>query len=202
MYQRVLGGSNRTFFVAIPFSEWSEIDGWMPVPEILTKAYGETEAAELLQASGEMLDSLSIGISQTVPEFSSGLNPPSGVRPSFAQVIRTEIDPAFSPQSRRVSASRKRLRNDQFLRRLKLVEEEAGVSSTRRVVVQGSQSTYTTARFFDDYAERDSWVGAPGLLENALGEDEGRMLFERQAEAVRTREIYTLRFRPDLSRVP
>ncbi len=88
MYQRVLGGSNRTFFVAIPFSEWSEIDGWMPVPEILTKAYGETEAAELLQASGEMLDSLSIGISQTVPEFSSGLNPPSGVRPSFAQVIR------------------------------------------------------------------------------------------------------------------
>ncbi len=104
--------------------------------------------------------------------------------------IRTEIDPAFSPQY------------DQFLRRLKLVEEEAGVSSTRRVVVQGSQSTYTTARFFDDYAERDSWVGAPGLLENALGEDEGRMLFERQAEAVRTREIYTLRFRPDLSRVP
>ena len=137
-----------------------------------------------------MLDSLSIGISQTVPEFSSGLNPPSGVRPSFAQVIRTEIDPAFSPQY------------DQFLRRLKLVEEEAGVSSTRRVVVQGPQSTYTTARFFDDYAERDSWVGAPGLLENALGEDEGRMLFERQAEAVRTREIYTLRFRPDLSRVP
>ena len=60
VFQRVLGGSNGTFVVAIPFSEWSEMDGWMPVPQILTKAYGETEAAELLQASGEMLDSLSL----------------------------------------------------------------------------------------------------------------------------------------------
>ena len=131
-----------------------------------------------------------LGVTQTVPDISSNSDPPSGARPRFAQVIRTEIDPAFTPQY------------NQFLRRLKRVEVEAGVRSTRRVVVQGPQSTYTTVRFFDDYSERDSWVAAPGLLENALGEDEGRMLFESQAEAVRSREIYTLRFRPDLSRVP
>ena len=37
-YERVLGGSNRTLYFAVPFDRWSDRDGWMSVPEILTKA--------------------------------------------------------------------------------------------------------------------------------------------------------------------
>ena len=114
VFQRVLGGSNGTYFIGIPFSEWSEMDRWMPVPEILMKTYGEAEAAELLQASGEMLESLAITVSQTAPEFTSNPSPPSGAGLRFAQVIRTEIDPALAPQY------------NQLLRKLKEAEVEAG----------------------------------------------------------------------------
>ena len=68
--------------------------------------------------------------------------------------------------------------------------------------VQGVAQTHSSARFFNNLGERDSWVGAFQLLTDAFGEDETRMLREDATQAVRSREVLVLRFRPDLSRVP
>ena len=189
VYQRALGGSINTYLVAIPFNEWSEMDGWMGVPQILARAYGETEAVQLLEASGGALESLSVRITRRVPEFSSAA-PPVGPPTQFAQIVRTEIEPGLATQY------------DQFLRRLKAAEEKAGISSNRSVAAQGELSTYSTVRFFNTYAERGGWVAPAVVLRDAFGEDDARALMQMQAEAVQVREVSVVRFRPDLSRLP
>ncbi len=45
VFQRAMGGSVNTFFIAIPFNEWGEIDSWVGPPQILTRVSGEAEAA-------------------------------------------------------------------------------------------------------------------------------------------------------------
>ena len=115
---------------------------------------------------------------------------PSSSPPAYGHVIRTQVDPSLSAQY------------EHLLRTLKVAEDQAGVGITRRVSRQGETLTHTSVRLYNNHAERDGWASAQRLLADAYGEDEARTLFASQAEAVKAREIYTLRMRPDLSRIP
>jgi len=189
-YQRVLGGSTNTCYFAIQFNDWSDLDGWQTVPQMLVDVYGQSEATTLLAAGAGAMTLISTSASEVVPDFSSGRAAPASNLPAYGQVIRTEVDPGLSAQY------------EHFLRRLKVAEDQAGVANIRRVSRQGPALTFTTVRLYASHAERDRWATPQQLLTDAFGENEARMLFASQAEAVRTREIYTLWMRPDLSRVP
>lgn len=189
-YQRVMGGSNNTYYFAIRFDEWGDLDGWHTVPQMLVNAHGEAEAATLLASGAGAVLSISTTVSQMVPGFSSAPGAPSSSPPAYGHVIRTQVDPSLSAQY------------EHLLRTLKVAEDQAGVGITRRVSRQGETLTHTSVRLYNNHAERDGWASAQRLLADAYGEDEARTLFASQAEAVKAREIYTLRMRPDLSRIP
>ena len=52
-YQRVLGGSTNTYYLAVQFDDWSDLDRWQTVPQMLVNAYGQAEATTLLRAFAE-----------------------------------------------------------------------------------------------------------------------------------------------------
>ncbi|HEX2248751.1 MAG TPA: hypothetical protein VHH32_00300, partial [Gemmatimonadales bacterium] len=43
----ILGGPGRTYNVVLPFNKWSEVDGWMTVQQMLTKAFGAAEGMKM-----------------------------------------------------------------------------------------------------------------------------------------------------------
>ena len=79
-------------------------------------------------------------------------------------------------------------------------DDAAAPTAIRRVSVQGPSSVYVTAQFFNKNADRDAWPGAGELLRKAYGEAEAQHLAQTSARCIRKRDLWTLTYRPDLSR--
>ena len=190
-YQRAIGGSTNTYYIVRPFSEWADLDGWSTPARTLINAHGTEEGARILREGGETIASVVITVGRTMAEASSGLETPNpDPLPPLARVSQIEIDRTRADQFR------------QFLRKLKIAEEQAGVKVTRRETIQGPTSTFTSVQFFNSFADLDSAAPAGELLGNAFGEAETALLFEGVNAAVRSRDVSTVRYRPDLSRTP
>lgn len=191
-FQMARGGAGNTYVFVFPFNQFEELDGFGPVPQILSRAYGEPEAGRIMRSglsAEERFDS-------AVYTLLDGLSTrPTAFDPSktgYVLLVRTEVEPALSAEYER------------FLSRLKSAQEQASdpFSSIRRVSVIGPQHVYITASFFNKFAELDRRPAPPVTLRNVYGEAEGRALTETSLRAVRKREIMVLQYRPDLSRVP
>lgn len=190
-YQVGLGGPGFKYHFVIPFNKWEELDGFLPIPQLLSRAYGEAEGTRILKSGRAAIEHSETAVYRhmrnlsTRPRFN---DPPS----PFIMLVRTEIEPDMAASYER------------YLARLKAAQEqESGTRSVNRSVsVLGPAGTYLGANFFGKHAERDGWSQVTDLLRKTYGEAEGQELTESSLRAVRKREIYIMSYRPDLSRRP
>lgn len=184
-----IGGPGLTYTIVIPFSKWAEYDTWVPVPEILTKAYGAAEGARILKTGRAAIERTETAVYRLLPDLSTRpkvFDPPA----AFIQLLVTEVEPAMVPTW------------ETFLSRLKAAQEKLPQAPTaiRRVAVQGAANTYVTAVPFNKFAERDSWQGIMTVLRDAYGEAEARNLNDTRLRCTRNSRLMVLAYRPDLSR--
>lgn len=189
--QVILGAPGLTYNVVLPFSKWEEVDGWIPVRDVLLKAYGQAEGTRILKAGRAAIERNETAVYRLLPDLSTrpkAFNPP----PAFIHLFVTEVEPAMVPTW------------ETFLARLKAAQEKSpqGPTAIRRVAVLGASNTYVTAVPFNKFAERDGWQTNPALLRDAYGESEARSLDETRLKSTRSARQLVLAYRPDLSRPP
>lgn len=188
-YAVSIGGPGYTYNFALPFSSWSDVDGWTSVAQILSRAYGEAEAARLTKVSRASVERTESAVYRLLPDLSTRpkrFDPPA----AFIQLFVTDVEPEMVPTW------------ESFLARQKAAQEKApqGPTAIRRVAVLGASNRYVTAVPFNKYAERDSWPSGPDVLREAYGETEARSITEARLKSTREARIMVLSYRPDLSR--
>lgn len=184
-----MGGPGYTYSVALPFDNWTEVDGWSTIPQMLSKAYGEAEAARMIKVARASVERTETAVYRLLPDLSTRprmFDPPA----AFIQLFVTDVEPEMVPTW------------ESFLARQKAAQEKAPQAPTaiRRVAVLGASNRYVTALPFNKYAERDSWPSALDVLRQAYGETEARSLTETRLRSTREARILVLAYRPDLSR--
>lgn len=166
------------------------MDSWPSVPQILTRAYGDTEGARILKSGRDAIAHTESAVFRYERNLSTRpkLNDPPA---PFVMVVRTEIEPGMS-----VSYER-------FLTKLKAAQEkEQGTRTVNRSVsVLGPALTYLGANFFSKHADRDNWPTTADLLRKTYGNADGDEILEASLRAVRKRDTYIQSYRPDLSRL-
>jgi hypothetical protein len=188
-FQTWSGGPVGLFHVVLPFQEFSEIDDWRSLPELLREAYGDDEGMRILGAGAALEASVETVVHVLRPELSSGLNQDASGLP-ILQLVTTEVDPA-------------RLADyEAFLRALAAAEDERGIRRIRRVSTTGELYRYSAVEQFSSFADFRASPGPEPLMIDVYGEVLGRNLLDRANAAVRSREILVLRLREDLSYTP
>jgi len=189
-YQVGLGGPGFTYNFVFPFNKWEEMDSWPSIPQILTRAYGDSEGTRILKSGRDAIAHTESAVFRHVRNLSTRprFNDPPA---PFVMVVRTEIEPGMS-----VSYER-------FLSKLKAAQEqEQGTRSVNRLVsVLGPALTYMGANFFSKHADRDNWAATADLLRKTYGDADGDEILEASLRAVRKRDTYIQSYRPDLSRL-
>lgn len=68
----MVGGTAQTYISVIPMQKYGDIDGWQgsSPAEVLGKAYGEAEAAKLMQSFSAVVDSTQVSIIASRPDLS------------------------------------------------------------------------------------------------------------------------------------
>jgi hypothetical protein len=185
----ILGGPGRTFNIVLPFNKWSEVDGWMTVPQMLMKAFGEAEGRKMLLAGIASMEKSETAVYRLLPDLSTrprAFDPP----PAYVHLIVTEVEPAMVPTYR------------SYLARIKEAQEKSSGTPTaiRRVAVVGAGNTFVTAVPFNKFAEREGWRTALEIMQEAFGEAEARSLDETRLKSTRNVRQMVMAYRPDLSR--
>lgn len=180
------GRDNRTYLFVWGFDEISEMDTWRGIPAVLTEAYGEEKAAEILMAGDQSIATSTTTINVLQADVSSSAVSDFPEGPPRVTLIETEVD--YSKLEDYML----------YLSKLKEAEEAAGVSWTRRQQVRGQLNLFSATRLHSNMS--DTAPLAFDLLREHLGPAEADVLIGRQFDAVLHREIVTLMRRPDLSR--
>ena len=186
-----LGGPGHTYNIALPFSKWSETDAWLPVPQMLTKAYGQDEATRIMKSGMAATQHTETEVYRFLPELSTRVKAPSPPAP-FLHLFVTEVEPAMVPTWM------------SYLARLRTAQEKAPEAPTavRWVSALGAGNRYVTVVPFNKFADRDSWRTNLAILGEAFGEAEARSLDESRLRSTRDARQLVLAYRPDLSRPP
>lgn len=187
-YQSRFGGPINEYVFATGFNEWSEVDSWMAVPEMLIKAHGEEEGTRIMQAGMAAVASVEATISRTQRDVTNVPGTPPTTPDRFARVVRTEIHPGMAAEYELLIAKRA------------AAQKKLGHQVVRRVIVEGAAGTYTTVQTYNDHAERDQLDNLGATLTELFGEAEMRQAFEAGNRAVRNRVFRVIEHRPDLSR--
>lgn len=187
--QVILGGPGFTYSFVLPFNKWGEVDTWPTIPEMLSKAYGDAEAAKILKAGRAAIDRSRSEVFRLLGDLSTRpkvFDPP----PAFTFLVRTEVKPEMASAY------------ELYLAKLKAAQEQLPNAPTanRRVSLQGQASTYVTATPFNKHSERDAWPSPGEALRKAYGEAEASHILETSLRCVSNREFLVLAYRPDLSR--
>jgi hypothetical protein len=184
-----IGGPSRTFNIVLPFNKWSEVDNWTPVPQILTKAYGEAEGKRIMAAGSAVTEHSETSVLRLLPGLSS--RPEAfDARAGYLHLIVTEVEPGMVPSW------------EGYLGKIKAAQEKSAQSPSvvRRVAVLGASNTYATAVAFSKFADRDSWAPNKDLLRDAYGQAQADSLNSIRLRSTRNARQMVLMFRPDLSR--
>jgi hypothetical protein len=184
-----LGGPGLTYTVVLPFTKWGDVDAWVPVRNVLVKAYGPAEGARILKAGRSAIERTETAVYRLLPDLSTrpkAFDPP----PAFVHLFVTEVEPAMAPAW------------EDFLAKLKTAQEKSAQAPTavRRSAVLGMSNTYVTAVPFNKFAERDGWPTNLAVLRDAYGETEARSLDQTRLKSTRSARQLVLIYRPDLSR--
>ncbi len=189
-YQLVQGGSPFQYDVVQGFQTLEELGAVPPVPMQLTKAYGEAEGLRLMRAGRTAIESVEFATLQYQADIS--VKPSLPAASAFFQLVQVEIDPQMGPQY-----------ND-YLRRVKAASDKfAGApTSLRHTNLFGPAFVYLTAQPFNTWAERAKWAGPGAPMTAAFGDAESAKLQEVNRRATRSRKVWIVQHRPDLSRIP
>lgn len=185
----IMGGPGRTYNIVLPFDKWSEVDGWITVPQMLTKAFGEAEGMKMLRAGIASMERSETAVYRLLPDLSTrprAFDPP----PAYVHLFVTEVEPAMVPGFRG------------YLAKVREAQEKSSRAPTaiRRVAVMGAANTFVTAVPFNKFAERDNWPTNLEVLQEAFGQAEARSLDETRLKSTRNLRQMVMAYRPDLSR--
>ena len=184
------GGPNFTYLFTSPFSTFEEMGQWSSIPEMLMKAHGDVEGAKLLKAGRSAIESSETWVARTQIDLSTNPKPLDLAATPFVRLLRTEVDPAMAGDYER------------YLAKVKAAQEKAAgyPSVIRRVSALGTGSLYFSATFVKSLADLDRIPNQVELMRKAYGEEGAETITKSGNGAVRSREIWLLRYRPDLSR--
>lgn len=189
-YQVVQGGSPFQYDVVQAFQTLEELGAVPPVPIQLTKAYGEAEGGKLMRAGRTAIESVEFRTLQYGADIST--KPRLPVASPFFQLVQVEIDPQMGPQY------------TEYLRRTKTAGDKFAAAPTalRHVNLFGPAFVYLSAQPFNTWAERAKWPNPADPLTAAYGDAESAKLQEINRRATRSRTVWIVQYRPDLSRIP
>jgi hypothetical protein len=188
--QLQVGGPNYTYLFTSPFSTFEEMGQWSSIPEMLMKAHGDVEGAKLLKAGRSAIESSETWVARTQIDLSTNPKPLDLQATPFVRLLRTEVDPAMAGEYER------------YLAKVKAAQEKAAgyPSVIRRVSALGTGSLYFSATFVKSLADLDRIPNQGELMRKAYGEEGAETVTKSGNGAVRSREVWLLRYRPDLSR--
>lgn len=189
-YQVVQGGSPFQYDVVQGFQTLEELGAVPPVPAQLTRAFGEAEGMKLMRAGRAAIESVEYATLQYQADISTKPRLPVGS--PFFQIVRIEIDPQMGPQY------------TDYLRRVKAAGDKfaAAPTSLRHTNLFGPAFVYLTAQPFNTWADRAKWAGPAEPLTTAYGEAESAKLQDINRRVTRSRTIWIVQHRPELSRIP
>jgi antibiotic biosynthesis monooxygenase (ABM) superfamily enzyme len=184
------GGPQFTYLFTSPFSSFEEMGSWMSIPETLMKAHGEVEGAKILKAGRAAIESSETWVTRTQLDLSTNPRSLDLAATPFVRLLRTHVDPAMTEDY------------EKYLGKVKAAQEKAPgyPSVVRRVTALGEASLYYSATFVKNLSDLDRIPNQGELMRKAYG-DEGAATITRMGNAaVKSREMWLLRYRPDLSR--
>ena len=185
-----VGKPEATYRIGLSFDTWAERDQWGTVSAMLTEAFGEQEAAQILRAGRVGIVNQISRIWERLPDGSS--NPRTGGQPAnFYQVMIRQVDGEMVPEFR--SLQRK------WKEAYEAVADGPTVGRSILRVGPGSGATFRRAEAFDTWGERDAWTGRTLTLDH-FGAAEQQLIAETRRRAVESTESFVSAFRPDLSR--
>lgn len=184
------GGPQYTYVFASPFSSFEEMEKWPSIPELLTKAYGDVEGGKILKGGRATIESSETWVARTQPELSTNLKPVDLQATPFVRLLRTDIDPAMTGAY------------EAYLAKVKAAQEKATgyPSVSRRVTALGKTSRYYSVTYVKSVADLDKIPNQGELMRKAYGEEGAATITQAGNAAVRSRDAWLLRYRPDLSR--
>ena len=187
-YQMAFGGSTYTYFHVTPFDSWRDADAHLTTPEILTKAYGDMEAARLLKLLRGAVESRHTEVFRVLLNLSTNVKLPFAPK-KYVSVLRSDLHAGAAPAYMR------------YLAKIKSAEEKDPASPMviREGLAYGEGAAVLAVRFSDTMGERAAWPNQAEVLRKAYGEEEAREMTEVGVRSVAKRTQYVLVYRPDLS---
>jgi RNase P/RNase MRP subunit POP5 len=186
--QGVLGTSGTDYFVAISFDKWSEMDLWKQVPQMLTEAFGEAEAAKIQQMGGDSMWDFETTVFTLDAERS--LNIDRSTAANYYQFLMGQVKPEMAQEYQSVVGA------------LMEAQKKAGNQQMwiRRNASLGKSWQVYAAVPFDSWSERDSTGSFWDNVAKAVGAEEASRLRSRLLACYESREIFIIRRIPELSR--
>jgi hypothetical protein len=184
------GGPQYTYVFASPFGSFEEMEKWPSIPEMLTKALGDVEGGKILKGGRATIESTETWVARTQAELSTNLKPLDLTATPFVRLLRTDVDPAMTGAY------------EAFLAKVRAAQEKAPGYPTvsRRVTVLGKSSIYYSVTYVKSIADLDKIPNQGELMRKAYGEEGAATITQSGNAAVRNRDAWLLRYRPDLSR--
>lgn len=189
-FQVALGGDADTYYIALPFEKWGDMDAWKQVPQMLTEAYGQEEAMKLLQSVAPAA-TFKLETYGLLEDFSTHYDA-AKYASKFYRIIRTEVKPSMDSTYR------------SLLSRGSTVEKgnSEAPMTIRRANVLGQSFRYMASTPFSDWSDLDSMENLGNLINESMGDVVADDFFETLRKCISKREMFVLMLRPDLSRMP
>ncbi len=188
--QLVAGGPQFTYLFSSPFSSFEEMGGWSSIPEMIMKANGDVEGAKILKAGRATFETSETRVTRTLSELSTNMKPYDPPSTPFIRLVRTEVDPAKAGAF------------EGYLAKLRAAQEKASgyPPTTRRVSALGKAAVYSSATYLKTAADLDRIPSPMDVMRNAYGEESAKTIIDAGSSGIQSREVWLLRYRPDLSR--
>lgn len=190
------GGSGTaagTYFIAIPSTSWADMDGWKLVPQILGEAFGEAEAASILESGLQAMSSAEFKTDtwQLMPDYSTHFDASRYISNMY-QIIRTEVKPEMAATYR------------SLLQRASKVAEgiETGPMTIRRFSTTGASFRFMAGTPFNKFAELDEMNSFWESMREQMGELAAEEFYRTLRASIVKREIFILMLSRDLSNLP
>ena len=190
VYAVNLGGPAFTFYTVTAWDKWADREKFPNGGQMLTKVYGEAEAARLQKLQRDATANQRTEV--YAYDADASLNPKANDPPAaFINVQRTVLEPGMAGAYAAALA------------KLKNAEEKAGDKRTiiRRNEIQGGAFVRYQAVLINKLSDRDVQnPNAGDSLRKIYGNAEATQVQETLNKAIRNRTQVFLAYRPDLSK--
>ena len=189
--QVVLGGRGNTYIFALLYDKWEEMDSWEAIPQILVKAFGEKDGAQILRSGTSAIEESYTRAYRYLPDQSSTLT----TAPTDAKALRMSVTTVKPNKIFDYDAA--------MIKAREAANKTPNAPKTiRRVSVDGPSFTYLSVIPMKSYSERDSWLGPGAPIMQVYGEYEGRKIIDTILGSIESNMSVVFVPRADLSRMP